>query len=74
MTTLVIPEQCNGCKYLWDRVIIVNNRFGCTAFPNGIPDAIYSGEYDHAGPFEGDNGIRFSPIQKTGKGLVPKVS
>jgi len=71
MTTLVIPKQCNQCKHLWDKVIVVDNRFGCTAFPDGIPDAIYSGEHDHTQPFDGDNGIRFSPVQKKDTDLEP---
>ena len=32
---------------------------GCDAFPEGIPDAIYLGGFDHRHPFEGDHGIRF---------------
>lgn len=61
MTTIVIPEPCKDCKHLWgDSVIIVNNRFGCAAFPDGIPDEIYSGNNSHRKPFPGDNGIQYA--------------
>jgi len=31
----------------------------CTAFPDGIPDAILTGEHDHHKPYKGDNDILF---------------
>lgn len=31
----------------------------CSAFPDGIPDAILVGGYDHRNPFPGDGGARF---------------
>lgn len=31
----------------------------CEAFPDGIPQEIYSGLFDHSKEFVGDNGIRF---------------
>lgn len=34
----------------------------CKAFPDGIPEEILNGEYDHHKPYEGDNGIRFNAI------------
>jgi len=33
----------------------------CKAFPEWIPEQIQRGEFDHAQPFPGDNGIRFAP-------------
>lgn len=35
----------------------------CTAFPNGIPLAIWKGENNHRTEYPGDNGIHFKPIQ-----------
>ena len=58
MTTIAMP-LCPGCKHF--------NRdggwgFRCAAFPDGIPDAITLSEADHRRSFEGDQGIRFEPI------------
>lgn len=36
----------------------------CSAFPNDIPLEIWEGKNDHTREFAGDNGIRFTPIQK----------
>lgn len=34
-------------------------RLACTAFPDGIPDAILESRADHRMPLPGDGGIRF---------------
>ena len=36
----------------------------CKAFPNGVPEEIWSGNYFHSRPFEGDNGIMFEDNEK----------
>ena len=36
----------------------------CKAFPNHIPVAILTNEFDHTEPFPGDHGIRFEPIDE----------
>ena len=44
--------QCEGCAH----------RLGpgrCTAFPDGVPGAIVSGQHDHRAPYPGDGGIRY---------------
>ena len=40
------------------------NKGRCYAFPNGIPEEILTGEFDHSKPYPGDNGIRFEPVTK----------
>lgn len=40
----------------------------CEAFPDGIPDEIIMGDFDHTQPYPNadepeDNGIRFEPIE-----------
>lgn len=32
----------------------------CAAFPEGIPDKVYSNELDHRQPIDGDHGIRWT--------------
>jgi hypothetical protein len=51
---------CLGCRH-YDRTA-PGPGFACTAFPDGIPDEIFYSEADHREPFEGDQGIRFDPV------------
>jgi hypothetical protein len=37
------------------------NIYTCKAFPEGIPDEIYSGPFNHKTEYPGDNGYRFEP-------------
>ncbi|HZO29806.1 MAG TPA: hypothetical protein VFH48_27840 [Chloroflexota bacterium] len=58
MTSLVMPI-CMVCRHLtrdagWG--------YRCAAFPSGIPDAIIESRVDHRMPFNGDNGVRFWPV------------
>lgn len=46
-------EQCLLCAHY---------RMGtgsCDAFPDGIPEEIFTGLVDHAKPYPGDHGIQF---------------
>ena len=54
-------SQCPSCKN------IRADEKGdpkCNAFPKGIPEAIFSAEFDHTKPFKGDKGIRYEPVSK----------
>jgi len=53
----IIEPICFGCKHL-----ISYPR--CVAFPDGIPKAIKDVKHDHREPYDGDNGIRFEPIDE----------
>jgi len=47
--------QCHGCRHFaW--ASLESDR--CSAFPDGIPDAIWLGTHDHAFSFAGDGGVR----------------
>ena len=37
---------------------------GCTAFPDGIPKQIISGQIGHQKPYPGDHGILYAPKTK----------
>lgn len=48
----VFDSQCDVCAH---------RRAGktCDAFPDGIPEEVFSNERDHRMPYPGDGGIRF---------------
>jgi hypothetical protein len=53
---MVIVNQCTLCAHLQG---FEGDGGYCSAFPDGIPDAIFSNEFDHRAEYPGDNGIRF---------------
>lgn len=50
--------SCVTCKWKHDY------KATCRAFPEGIPEKILTGEHRHLQPYEGDHGIRYTPIQQ----------
>lgn len=44
--------QCQSCRHYW-------GMGHCEAFNGQIPEEIIRGDFDHAEPHEGDNGIRY---------------
>lgn len=57
-------SQCSACINLvplteeqWRSTTRVQRT--CTAFPTGIPEAVFGNELDHRQPVEGDRGIQF---------------
>lgn len=55
--TLGLDSPCMECRfYHW-------RSFGtCDAFPDRIPQSIWSGNDRHLGPVEGDHGLLFDPV------------
>ena len=51
-------SQCARCIHK------VLNASSCAAFQKGIPSKILSGQFDHRFPFDGDNGIRYEPVEE----------
>lgn len=54
MRSSALSDQCVACRHYQGALV-------CEAFPDRIPEEILSGDHDHAEPYPGDNGIRFSP-------------
>jgi len=55
----VITPQCMACRHLRQGR---DPGMTCTAFPQGIPDAIITNRHDHRQPFGGDGGVQFEPV------------
>lgn len=55
-----ISDQCMTCGWL-DRPPRKGDgkTFTCMAFPDGIPEEIISGNFDHTAEYDGDRGLRY---------------
>lgn len=63
----------NQCEICVNRY---NNLKGakCEAYPDGIPDALYSMAHFHTKPFKGDNGIKFELDENSSyKAYLPQI-
>lgn len=61
------PEpMCTRCKHFR-----LEPGLPCDAFPDGIPDDILVGGFDHTQPYPGDNGIMFEPAPVLAKVKLP---
>ncbi len=56
----VIFSQCLDCKNYKGRR--PDGSLTCSAYPEGIPEDILWNRHDHTKHFDGDNGIKFEPI------------
>lgn len=61
------PSYCRDCIHyqgMKERLSTMTDDFDfvCVAFPAGIPQEILSGEFDHSEEYEGDKGLRFTPV------------
>lgn len=54
MTSVGGPGSCEKCRHY-------TTRMRCAAFPDGIPNDILDGEFDHRQPHEGDHGVQWAP-------------
>lgn len=50
-----VSSQCIGCARF-------RSFRQCEAFPEQIPTDIWTGEFDHANPYPGDNGLQQIPL------------
>ena len=57
---IIYTEACFFCEHL-DQTTKNGrqSKYKCTAFPEGVPEEIYQGVYDHRYSYPEDSGIRF---------------
>ncbi len=56
--TGILPPMCVDCARLVDSP---GKGLTCQAYPDGIPDEIVYGKWDHRLPKPGDRGLQFLP-------------
>ena len=60
---------CQYCKHCFVKISKDDGiKFCCDAFPDGIPNSVFSSGYDHREPFPNDNGIRFEIRENLSEG------
>ena len=63
----VLKTPCIYCKHLNPETL----DWHCEAFPDGIPEDIINGDFNHTIPHEGDHGIQFEKIVDKVKHKIP---
>ena len=53
----ILPDQCTFCVHFIGWPVRT-----CKAFPDGIPEDILRGKFDHTRPHKGDHGISFKKV------------
>jgi len=62
-----LKTPCIYCKHLNPETL----DWHCEAFPDGIPEDIINGDFNHTIPHEGDHGIQFEKIVDKVKHKIP---
>src|SRR4051794_35878422 len=69
----MVSPVCVHCRH-WVGPVVWAERMKYTAFPQGIPRAIWKGKNDHRQPYPGDHGIQFEPIEEPAPVAVGAVT